>query len=341
MTKSTNSFIGLDLGRSAVKAYARQDGKTFSVLFESAVAKARPVVFDSLQASAEADTVSHKNQDYWTGKTALIQAMGADPLGRNDDWILGIEHEVLIVAAIERLKAKGLNFEPGDAYITIGVPSRVFRERRDLVSGVRANTIAALTTASGAPTVIVQPQPLGVIARHTLDEDGYQQEGRDMTTDSFAVIEIGQFTADYSAVVKGLPVIEATDSVEGVELIVNHVRSQLHNEGAQLGATDVQALLASPKIKIRGQIRDLSPWINEAINQILLPKVITAAKNTFNPMLLQSVDAILIAGGGAPIVFDGIKADPAMCHAELIETPREAVADGFARLSALMHATEE
>lgn len=333
-------FLGIDLGRSAVKAVARYGSKTFTTIFPSAVVKAKPIVFQELMESAAADTVLFKGDDYWIGKTALVQGIGSEPVGRNDDWVTGPEHDILVLAAVQKLISEGLNFQAGKAHITLGVPSRVFKERRELVNTIRRNIIALLSNASGKPSVYIHAQPMGVIARHTLDVQGFTAEGRDLAHDSFAVIEVGQFTTDFSAVIKGQPMIDATDSTDGVELVTNHVRSRLRDEGIHLATLDMQSLLANPTMKVRGEVKNLEPSIREGIDQVLMPKIMAAARSIFNPMLLQTADAILLAGGGAPIILAGIKAMPQMSHAIQLENPREAVADGFARLSALMHATQ-
>lgn len=330
------SFIGIDLGRSAVKVVARQGDRTISFMFPSAVTKAQAVVFDQLVERASRDTVELRGETYWTGDTSLMQNWGSDPVGRNDDWVSGVQHDVLVASALKRLEAEGLEYDPADAFITLGVPSRVFRDRRDLLRAVRENSAAVLARDGVAPKVSVQAQPIGVIACHTLTADGYSQPGRSLEKDSYAVVEIGQFTTDFTAVVKGLPIIEATASCEGVELVVGHIRSKLREEGITLGNVDLQTLITQKSIRVRGQDRDLSDLIDQGIKLVLLPKIMETLKVSFNPVLLQSVDQVLVAGGGAPLVYPVLKEMPHVSHAFMVENPRNAVSDGFARLSALM-----
>lgn len=328
-------YIGLDMGRSAVKVVARAGDKDFHVSFPSAVMEAaRSLVFEDLAASAEADTVTVAGQDFWTGETALRQGISQDPIGRSDEWVSSRIHDALTLSAIQRLDAQGLNFDPGKATIVLGVPSRVLRDRRDLVASLRDQVARLLTRKSVSPRVIVLAQPMGVIAAHTMSEDGQAKDGFDLEQQSFAVIDVGQYTTDYVAVVEGVPIVDAADSSEGVEVIALQVKEKLAAMGFELGARDLQRMMLNPKIRKRGQDIDLKPLIQEAVDMVLAPKIIQVAKGVFRRQLLQDVDAVLVAGGGAPWVVSQIKADPDMIHAVQVANPREAVADGFARMAA-------
>lgn len=332
---SDAQFIGLDMGRSAVKVVARKGDKEFHVSFPSAVMEAaRSLVFDDLAASAEADTVTVAGQDYWTGETALRQGIDREPIGRSDEWVTTKTHDALTLSAIQRLNDAGLKFNPAKATVVLGVPSRVLRDRRDLVASMRDQVIKLLSDGKSSPQVIVLAQPMGVIAAHTMTPDGQAKEGFDLDRQSFAVIDVGQYTTDYVAVVEGVPIVDAADSSEGVEVIALQVKEQLGEMGFDLGARDLQRMMLNPKIRKRGQDIDLKPMIQGAVASVLAPKIIQVAKGVFKRQLLQDVDSVLIAGGGAPWVVDQIKVDPDMVHAVQVENPREAVADGFARMAA-------
>jgi plasmid segregation protein ParM len=340
----SNVFIGLDVGRSSVKGVAHFSNESSELhsekcIFPTNVAKARPIIYETLMPNARRDTVTFDGEDYWTGETALVQAMGAEPLGRSDSWILSKEHDVLVKAAVGRLMAQGVPYEPENAVVALGVPSRVFRERQDLVKALREATAKALSVGGRTPTVFVHAQPMGVIAAYTLEKDGFTREGRDLSSESYAVVDIGQYTTDLSAVVKGEPVIEATASCEGMELISNHLRRHLRTLDLELPVLDLESLLANPQLRARGETHQLKDCLDEAIADVLVPKIITAVTETFNPVLLQSVDTILIAGGGAPVVFEALKKHPKLSHANTVEEPRWSISEGFARLAALMHAS--
>jgi plasmid segregation protein ParM len=333
-------FIGIDIGRSAVKAIARQGARTFSVTFPSAVCAAQEVVFEEIAAKAAVDAVDLRGETFWTGETALTQHWGGEAIGRNDDWVMGPQHDVLIAAAMKRLQAAGLQYD-GTGVVNLGVPSRVFRGRRDLVLGLKKNAEAVLDRGVPGLEVYVHAQPMGVVASHTLDADGYMREGASLEDGSFAVIEIGQFTTDFTAVLKGEPIIQATASCEGVELIMNHMRGRLRDQGIQLPHVDLHQLLADRSIRVRGARVDLGEMLDEGISKVFLPKVIENAKKTLSPALLQSVDQILVAGGGAAIAMPGLEKNAMFSHAIVVNEPRLAVADGLARLSAMVHALSQ
>jgi plasmid segregation protein ParM len=332
-------FIGIDVGRSAVKAIARQGSRTFSVMFPSAVCIAQAVPFEEIAAAAAVDSVELDGQTYWTGETALTQQWGGEAIGRNDDWVMGLQHDVLVAAALKRLRADGLEYD-GSGVVNLGLPSRVFTGRRDLAEGIVGNARRILS-GHRTPDVYVHAQPMGVIACHTLEPDGYMREGVSLEDGSFAVIEIGQFTTDFTAVLKGEPIIHATASCEGVELIINHLRGQLRLEGVQLPHSDVERLIAGGSIRVRGKDLDIRPMLDEAITKVFVPRIIDNAKRTLSPALLQSADSVLVAGGGGTLAMPGLARNPMFSHAVLVANPRMAVADGFARLSAMVHALSQ
>lgn len=334
-------FIGIDIGRSAVKAIARQGSRLISVTFPSAVAPAQEVPFEEIAEKAKQDTVELRGEFYWTGETALTQHWGGDAIGRNDDWVTSPGHDVLVAAAMARLEAAGLQYD-GAAVVNLGVPSRVFRGRRDLVEGLKLNAEKALGRNKPGLEVYVHAQPMGVIAGHTLDPDGYMREGASLEEGSFAVVEIGQFTTDFTAVLRGEPIIQATASCEGVELITNHLRLRLREQNIELPShVDLAKLRAEKSIRVKGQDVNIESLIDEGVKKVFLPKIVENAKRTLSPALLQSVDQILVAGGGAEMAIEGLVKNSAFSHAIMVPQPRLAVADGLARLSAMVHALSQ
>lgn len=334
-----NQWIGLDLGRSAVKVCAMLGSNRINLSFPTAVMPAaRSLVFDELEESAAADSVMLNGMSYWTGATALRQGIDKAPVGRTDEWLIQTDHDALLLSAVKRIRAAGIEFDPGRAVITVGVPSRVAKERRDLVKRVRERVGELLGDGKAKPLVNVVAQPIGVIAAYTMTDGGDVKDGADPDSHSYAVIEIGQHTTDFAAVVEGEPIVSAADSSEGVEVIAAHVldslRSELKQDDLELGVRDLQIMMTSPTKKVRGQTINLRPMIERAVADVLAPKILAKAKEVFGRQLLQSADAILLAGGAAPWVYTLIKTDPLLGHTVMLENPREAVAEGFARLAA-------
>lgn len=331
-----NQFIGLDLGRSAVKLVARgPNGVEVRIAFPSAVMKAPPsLVYREVEQSAASDTVVMDGETLWTGETALKQGVDQEPIGRSDEWVVGKAHDALVLSAISRLNEAGFNFDPARAVITLGVPSRVAKDRRDILIALKANVLKRLSTGKDRPMINVIAQPVGVIASHALAHDGEPREGQDPDTHSFAVIEVGQYTTDYCAVLEGEPIVSATESSEGVELVAMHVAAALREQGLELGPRNLQRMMLTPTINARGKQIDLRPLIAQAVKDHLLPKTLETARAVFRSQLLQESDAVLVAGGGAGLIYELLKKDPQFTHAVQVAAPREAVADGFSRLSA-------
>lgn len=336
---SKTQFIGLDVGRSATKVCALTGGERIALSFPTAVMHVPDAIIpNDVAALAKPDTVTVEGRELWVGPTALAQQMQAEALGRRDEWVLEIEHFALLASAVARLQAAGLQYDPSKAVITLGVPSRVAAQRLDLVVDLRKRAAELLAAGGAKPIVQILPQPLGIIGAHTLTEEGAAIEGHDPDTARYAVIEVGQYTTDFSAVRDGGTVVGATVSTDGVELVARRAAEDLAAKGLRLYPRDLSEIMVNTRVRRRGVDVELRPTLERAVKELLLPKIASAAKAAFGPQLLEEADAVLVAGGGAYWVFEALQALPDFAHAKLVPSPREAVAEGFARLSAMVGA---
>jgi plasmid segregation protein ParM len=337
MPSQTSQFIGIDCGRSGVKVVAYKDGQRFAVVFPAAVMeRPRALAFDDLAEKTAADTVEIGLTSYWTGETALTQVTtDQSAIGRSDDWVTKVEHDVLILSAINRLNAAGFGFDPKEASIVIGVPSRVAKDGKDIVRQMTENTTKLLEKAFGkAPRLEAIAQPMGVMTSHCVDTQG--KEIIDPSNASFLVVDVGQFTTDLVAVKEGVAISNAAESCQGIEAIAAYVRTELKAQGLVMGVHDLHRLMQHQKIKVRGQVIDLKPMIDDAVKKVLSPKIIATIRTVFGELLIQNATNILVAGGGAPVMIDYLKAEQDMPHAICVENYREAVADGYAKLAMVM-----
>lgn len=333
---TTNSvFFGIDVGRSAVKGVAYSGNNRWEVLFPTAVSKTTAVTFAVSQAT-ERDTVMLNGENYWTGETSQIQHMGATAVGTSDAWVATDEHDVLVLSAINRLVAEGAPYDPQFTVVTLGVPSRVFKDRRDLVKTVKERASSYLTVSGVSPAIEVQAQPMGVIGSIALNGDGSSNTANSIDARSFAVVEVGQATTDFTAVIRGNVVVESTTSCEGVAMVISSVSQGLAARPSPITLPEsaAQSLLVTRSLQVYGKALPMGDEIDAAVRDVLMPRIMAQFNEAFNKQTLQFVDQILVAGGGAPIVFPEIsKLFP---HAVLVEKSRFAVADGLAKLGALL-----
>jgi len=339
MNSPDAQFIGLDIGRSAVKAIARHNSRSYTVNFPSCVTPAERIVFGELKESAPPDTVTLRDQSYWVGKTARIQDWGAPGIGRYDDWVLSDQHDILVLAAMKKLQREGLNYD-GNAVITLGLPSRVFRYRGDLAQALHTRISALLSIGSSKPDVHVHAQSMAVVARHTIDVDGSDLEGgASFEQGRFAVIEVGQFTTNFLLLERSVPIRMAMTSCDGVEAVIHQLRAKLRDQNMDVTNADLEDLAVKRKMSVRGACVDMGPLLDQAVDRVFVPYVIENAMDSFGSHI-ENVDQVLVAGGGAPLLLNGLKSTGRFDHAVLVDEPRFAVANGLAKISAVVHSLE-
>ncbi len=108
---SLRPVIGLDIGRSSVKAVTRTRNGTGpqKLAFPAVVANAFDISTESEQTRAAIETVTINDRSYFYGDTAAIQTRADIDSGLRDDWIFTDEHKALFLGAIKRLKHEGLD----------------------------------------------------------------------------------------------------------------------------------------------------------------------------------------------------------------------------------------
>ncbi|HJV84549.1 MAG TPA: ParM/StbA family protein [Noviherbaspirillum sp.] len=316
------TYIGLDVGRSAVKAMAYAEGRIYDLLFPSVVSLAIPISDEATAAKAEAETVEVNGKLFFTGDTARVQSGATTSTGLSNDWIESPEYHALVLSAMKRLKAKGV---PGldNAFIVVGTPAAQYRIQRERLEQV--------TKAAVNAEVKALSQPMGAYLSWAFNESGLplqdklqNQSGRKK---SWAVVEVGYFSTDFLLMKEGSYIESKSQSCEGIYLASEHlVRILAEKRQMKVTPLECEQALRSKTVLHYGE-KHVEAEVNEAA-EFVVTKIMAKANFLFSDEV-SKLDGILIAGGGAPLVSPSLQKK--WPNSIVLPQPRMAVADGFLR----------
>ena len=305
--------VGLDVGRSAVKvAWRGKDGELKHVTIPSVAVPAMTISDKTASDQAAKETVTVDGDVYFIGETAIHEAGSLKVAGLHHRWSEMREFRALVQGAINLVIADVGRI---DSVIT-GLPPAIFREKQLQMR----NIVSACTEAE----VKVYPEPNGVSMRYSIDEKGRMIPD---AKKNMGVIAIGRFTTDSMALLNGRWVEEAAGSANGMSRAAIMVQKKLKDQGYEVDYLDADDALWKGAIQYYGKEIDVSATVKIAM-RILSSEIFDAVSTKFGDNG-RKLDKILVAGGGAELLFDGLA--PYWPQAELIEDPRFAVAEGFRR----------
>lgn len=316
------TLIGLDIGRSAVKVVAFANGQEHQVTFPALVCQGIELSDENSIRAAEPETVIVEGRKYFTGDTARLQGGVTASVGLSNDWTETLEYQALVLSAIKRLKRVGVSGLES-AYVVVGTPAALYSKQRDRLEEI---TRKAMPDAD----VKALSQPMGAFLSFFLNAKGlpvaenYTDEiGRKK---SWAVIEVGHFTTDFLLMKEGIHIDRKSDSCEGVFMAAEQLARILAAKNIDASPVACEEALRTKKIRHFG-VKDVTPEVSEAADFIVAK--IMAKTNALLAAEAATVDGILLAGGGAPIIYDSLVAQ--WPHIVLLPEPRMAVAEGFCR----------
>jgi hypothetical protein len=325
-------FAGVDIGHSQVKAIVRGPTGEKELCFRSQVAVIPPDEIPQLKERTDDDFLKWGRKSFLTGDSADRINRHRDTVGDTPLWVLSEDHEVLLATALKRLFEPHLAKED-EVFITLGLPADVFVRNQQLRSALRTDASRIARRILGCEVqVFVQAQPVAVFVAHAFCDDGVENEDR--AERDCAVIDVGQGSCDFTLIINGAPQLEYTSSCGGVDVIVPHINAALDPDSIKVRAADLERHLRDG-LSIRGDKRDVKELIRSAVVDKLVPTILRHIELRLSESALQEVDCILVAGGGANLVFGDLKQHGRTRHAVLLESPRLAIADGLAKYSAL------
>lgn len=307
--------VGLDVGHSAVKLVWRSgDGTIKRVTIPSVAVPAMTISDKAASETAAKETVDVNGDPYFIGETAIHEAGSIKVAGLHDRWLEMPEFQALVQGAINVV----MNDTGKIDSVATGLPPSVFREQNLKMR----NIVSVCTDAE----VKVYQEPSGVAFRYNLDEKGDTSPDE---VQNLGVIAIGRYTTDSMAMLGGRWVEEAAGSSRGMSGAANLVLRKLKEQGYKVDYLDADDALWKGKIHYNGEVVDVSNIVKVAMKS-LTSEIFDAVSTKFGDTG-RKLEKILVAGGGADLMFDGLKTY--WPQAELVADPRFAVAEGFRRFA--------
>lgn len=317
----SHTVIALDVGHSAVKAMVTTGGKTHRFFIPSVVCPAIAISDEAEAKRAELETVcisSGIGGKFFFGDTALTQG-AASLTGLSENWISTREHAALLLGAMKKIKAAtGYTDKPD---LVMGLPTSLFKSQRndlELLVNKYCPDVASLK---------IIPQAMGPLYQLMLDQDGIPSREH-APTESWGVVEVGYFSSDFMMTKKGRWAENASDICAGVRVAAEHIKRLMGDRQLTMTLNEAEDALQTGRVKSFGAFIDVSAEVAESAALVAAEVVDTA--NRLMEGYVRQLDGVLVAGGGAPLVFEQLSKQ--WPHAILVEDSRFAVAEGMRRL---------
>lgn len=315
------TIVVIDVGRSAVKARAHAFGKTYDVIFPSLTCPAVQISDEMAAAAASRETVDVNGRLYFTGDTARLQGGVAAAAGLSADWIETAEYKALLLSTVQRFVAQGVQ-GLDEAFVIVGTPASQYNSHRGKLEAVTREVVSGEVKALS--------QPMGAYLSYVLGHTGLPVPDRMETPAkrrrSYAAIEVGYYSSDFLLIREGVQVEDKNQSCEGVYLAAEKLMRILAGQGIDTTQLECEQALRTGTIMHFGE-QDVKAQCAEAIETVV-EKIVVKAGTLFGSEV-RRLDAVLIAGGGASIVFPSLRNLWPNCV--MLENPRMAVAEGFLR----------
>jgi plasmid segregation protein ParM len=314
------TIIAIDVGRSAVKVRAYAGSQTYEAIFPAA---SSPAVRLSDEASAQAaakETVEIDGRAYFTGNSARLQGDVKNAAGLSSDWVDSTEYRALLLSSIKRLADMGV---PNliDPYIVVGTPAAHYLSQRTKLEEVTRKTIPG--------TIKALSQPMGAFLSYYIDPNGFPAKDRVEDAGrrrSYAAIDVGFFSTDFVLMREGVHVESKSDSCEGVYVAAEKLLRILGTKGIKVKQLDCDRALRTKTVQHFGS-HNVNKEVEEAVAE-LFAKILPKAEALFADEVAQ-LDAVLLAGGGAELVYESIRSK--WPNTVLLADARMAVEEGFCR----------
>lgn len=178
----------------------------------------------------------------------------------------------------------------------------------------------------------VLPQAMGPYQAVMLAANGMPAPDRNMADESWGVVEVGHFTTDFGLIQRGRWVEKASGVCPGARVAAEHLMRLLGASGITVDLFEAEEAMRTRHIKHYGKRRDVSKEVDQAA-RIIADQVVDTAVRLMEPYARQ-MDGVLVAGGGAHIVYQPLHSR--WPHAQLVDNPRFAVAEGLRRFASAL-----
>lgn len=323
LPRFAKTVVALDVGRSAVKAFALFQGMKIPLVYPSIVTRARVLADEETMARVQNDTVVVDGVSYFAGETARLYGQADSNAGLIADWTDGAEYKALVLGAFSRFGAMGVKGLE-DAYVVVGTPADHYLSGR---GALEDSTSAVLPGCQ----VKALSQPIGVYLSHVLDSNGSAIPDRNIGPTgrraSWIIIEVGQFDTGFTYIKEGAHQQDRDDISEGISAAASNLKRILQMKKIRLDLLECDEALRTGKILEFGQERSVVNEVIEAVDPVAR-KIIDKANMLFSNEA-SKVNGILLAGGGGGAILHRLREKwPNTVH---LPEPRMSVAEGYLR----------
>lgn len=330
-TASHDLVVGLDVGHSALKLTFDGEKKICRALVPSTVCPARAISSELEAERARQETVQVRGREFFVGETALIQGRGEIQSGLSDEWIATDDHAALLAHGRNLIDRTGAD---GRRLYVLGLPIRQYRTAEK--AQLRDAAMQSLNLSDHNDLAII-PQPMGGYYAQMFDRHGFPAKGRDITQESWAVIDVGFYTSDIILLLKGHWVERSCGSSTGMGEAAEALRTLVKNElGMDIQLPAAESALRVGELRRRGKSTDVSGLVRQAAETVAA-NVADAAQRLLG-QYIDDLDGVLVIGGGANLVFEPLRTR--WEHAHILEDrhaepdlrgPRFSVSEGYYR----------
>jgi hypothetical protein len=199
------------------------------------------------------------------------------------------------------------------------------------LSGQHAVKTDSADFVANVTEVMVMPQPYGALYAQQLTATG--QVNPRYTAQRTGVVDIGTYTSDVTLDDDGEYIDALSGSVEvGISNAQERIGALLEKEyGEKQSYRAIETTLKTGCFRARGQMVDYTEAVNNALEP-LRGSVMNLINEKWRTGV--SLDVIYVAGGGAPLLIDQVKAS--YSQAELAPDPQMANAHGYLNYALMM-----
>lgn len=335
--KPSSVSIGIDLGHSSVKIAVKAAKKSAlfnsTNIFPTVVRNWTAIANQETAQKAVADTVEIGGKKFFIGLTAQLQGQAENYSGQSRNWIQSEQHDALLLGAWNRamrILAENDMAEPTNISLVLGLPASYYADQRGALRARAVSLLAHKMSEHQQLQIFVESQSRAPLLCVAFDAQG-TETGRAGEDESWGVVEIGHYTTDFTLHDRGQEVDGATSSASGAYVIYDKIAAAFKQAGYLCDTETITSAIKTKKIKRFGQLVDVSELVNPAI-QDFSSYILEEVGSRFGDTT-QRLDGLIVAGGGAYIVGDDLKA--IYPNAIVPANPRFAVAEGYSRFGLL------
>lgn len=317
---------GANIGNGFTKYVVVDDSNIeHTVIFPSMIGRASRSVAGSI---VKLHAVDGSGAQWWTGEDALFASSAITMLSQQrltDPTFI----PALVRGALQRFaqQVPPLNGAMSGFCVT-GLPA-TWAQDPDKARALGQRLRDAHNGYSGIRAI---PEPLGIIYAMLLDSAGEIIGEPALQTGQIAIVDLGQLTADVAVVRRLVPLPPSLQTYQlGAAEPLGQIRALLSAKfDRDFSLFETDQIVRAGSLTVSGQAHALPQgWDRPLIDNGLA----IAARLGEAWKSGSHLDAILIGGGGAeiePIVDAILKRFP---HAEVVDEPQLAIAQGYARLA--------